>query len=921
VNIVFISHVAEDGPLALRIAQGLEAAGYATWYYERDSIPGPSYLGQIVRALERSGAMVVVISPPTMTSWQVDKEVVQAHERNIPFIPLLHTVAHEHVRSRRPEWAMAFGAAVALTLPSDDVTPLLPQIVAGVGWLMRSGASPSSLATADSVADSNALSLTTADSNALSISPTASDTPSTTPRIDVSPSAPAPPPLPTPPTPLVGREREVATLTRMARRPETRLITLTGPGGVGKTRLALQVAAELREDFVDGVAFVALSPLADARLVPTTIAHAIGIAEEGDSRPLESLKAVLGPRNELLVLDNYEQVIEAAPIVADLLAYCPQLTALVTSRGPLRLRGEHEVAVPPLTIPDMAHPPDLESLGRYAAVALFVARAQEVKADFELTAATAPAVAQICARLDGLPLAIELAAARVRLFTPPALLARLSRRLTVLTGGARDLPERQRTLRATIDWSYNLLRAEERTLLARLGVFAGGGNLDAVETVCDPEGTLDALSAVEALLGQGLLTRVDGAGEARVAMLDTIGEYARERLAAGGEESEVRGRHADYYLALAEEAEPKLTGPTQTQWFARIEGEHDNLRAARGWAHGSGMVEVGLRIVIALAQFWLIRGYLSEGREWIETLLASAESSATRAELAPARARALYEVSAMAYYQGDYDRATAAVDASLTLYREIGDAWGIAAALNIRAAVATGQGDYKQAAELYGESLALRRTLGDTRDIAVSLNNLGNVALWQGDYDRATALHEESLGLFRAIGEQVGMATVLNSLGIVAVARDDRGRATALYEESLALARELGDKRGAANALNNLGDLTLAEGDGARARTLLADGLALFRDAGDKPAATLGLVSSANAAHARGQSARAARLLGAVSAAREAMGAQWSATQQGAFDDLTTTVRTALGDEAFEPAWAAGRALSLERAIDEALEA
>jgi predicted ATPase/DNA-binding XRE family transcriptional regulator len=395
-------------------------------------------------------------------------------------------------------------------------------------------------------------------------------------------------PLPVPLTGLIGRERDVAALCARLLMPQTRLLTLTGAGGVGKTRLALQVATELQDAFADGVSFVDLAPLSEATLVATTIAQALGVKESGSQPLVQMLQAALRERTMLLVLDNFEQVVTAAPLVTDLLMACPQLKVLATSRVPLHVRGEHECMVCPLAVPDPAHLPDLQTVAQYPAVALFVARAQQVKADFALTAATAPAIADICARLDGLPLAIELAAAHVRVFPPQALLARLSRRLELLTAGPQDLPMRQRTLRATIDWSYGLLTTQERVLFARLSVFMGGATLEAIEAICNPEGDLDVVAGVESLLQKSMLVQTERDGEVRFVLLETLHEYARERLVESGAAEAVQRRHAAYYLGLVKAAQ--LTGPEPGPWTAWLAQEDANLGAVLGAFQDSGTV-------------------------------------------------------------------------------------------------------------------------------------------------------------------------------------------------------------------------------------------------------------------------------------------------------------------------------------------
>src|SRR5215204_3556721 len=446
--------------------------------------------------------------------------------------------------------------------------------------------------------------------------------------------------LPSQPTPLVGREREVAGVCRLLRGGGVRLLTLTGPGGMGKTRLALQVAADLVDEFEDGVFFVPLAPISDPDLVVPTVARTLDITETSGRTPEEALKDYLRNKEMLLVLDNFEQVVEAAPLVGELLSACPALKVLATSRTVLRIYGEQEFTVPPLELPAPSHPQPLERLTQYEAVRLFVERAQAAKADFSVTNDNAPAVAEICHRLDGLPLAIELAAARIKVLSAQKILEHLGNRLKLLTGGARDLPERQRTLRSTIEWSYGLLEEGEKVLFARLSVFAGGRTLEAIEAICDAEGDLpvDVLDGLASLVDKSLLKQEEGVGgEPRFVMLETIHEFAREKLEGSGEAEDLRRLHARYFLALAEEAEPALEGSQQQVWLDRLEEEHDNMRTVLSWSLGQGQdAELALRIGAVLGEFWYLRGYWSEGRRWLEEALTKSGRTPTAA-----RARAL----------------------------------------------------------------------------------------------------------------------------------------------------------------------------------------------------------------------------------------------------------------------------------------
>ncbi|GIV98593.1 MAG: hypothetical protein KatS3mg057_3250 [Herpetosiphonaceae bacterium] len=653
--------------------------------------------------------------------------------------------------------------------------------------------------------------------------------------------------LPASPTSLIGREREVAAISALLRRQDVRQVTLTGPAGTGKSRLALQVAADLIDDFEDGVFFVALASINDPALVLSTIAQSLGLKDVGGQPLAESLKSFLHDKEMLLLLDNFEQVVAAAPLIADLLATAPRLNVLVTSREVLRLYGEHEFPVQPLALPDPQQTASIDALLRAPAVALFVERARAVRPDFSLNAENAAAVAALCARLDGLPLAIELAAARSKLLAPQALLARLDSRLRVLTGGARDLPARQQTLRGAIAWSYDLLDEGERTLFAYLGVFIGGCTLDAAETVAGEGLPMDILDGLTSLADKSLLRRyrdpqeeatqesgTGGASEPRFMMLETIREYALECLAMSGKEEELRQRHADYFLALAEGAEPELRGPAQVTWLEQLEQEHDNLRAALQWALDSGEVEVALRIGGALGRFWLARGYLSEGRAWLTAALAAARLRQRSESYGAALAKAFNAAGNLAHTQGDYAAAHPLYQECLAIRRELGDQLGIAYVLNNLGSVAHDQGNYEQARAFYEESLTLCRELRDRRGVASLLHNRGNLAKDQGDYASAIALLEESLTLRRQLGDRWGIAMSLTNLALAVLYQGDNRRSIELCEESLAIFRDLRDPRGMAMSLNNLSFAALAQGDVERAASLSRESLALRRQLGDK---------------------------------------------------------------------------------------
>lgn len=758
--------------------------------------------------------------------------------------------------------------------------------------------------------------------------------------------------LPVVPTSFVGREREVAAVHRLL--GAARLVTLVGPGGVGKTRLALAVTARCSTDFADGAVFVDLAPLADPADVAAALAAALGVREMPGRALPETLTDALRDRHLLLLLDNCERVAGAAPLVAALLAACPRLAALATSRLPLHLRAEQEFPVAPLATPDCGLP--AAALAAFPAVALFATRARAVAPEFTVTDDNAAAVAAICAQLDGLPLAIELAAARVKLLPPGAMLARLDHRLALLTGGPRDLPARQRTLRDTIAWSHELLAATEQRVFRRLGVFSGGGTLAALAAVAADAADPDPLDAVAALVDQSLVYRGEGPdGEPRFGMLETIREYAAEQLAAHGEADASRRRHADYYLGLAEAAEARLRGGEQPAWLGRLEAEHANFQAALAWCLAAGEGARGLRLAGALGAFWHRRGHLSLGCDWLARLLAAGPSGA---ETAATRAKALCGLGQLAYSRMDIAAALRALEESVGLRRRQGDAGGrglaealtwlgaarlsadwdllrVRAALDEAAALARAAddpwtlagaltrlgmalltcGDAAAAGPTLEESLALWRATGDRWGEGWALFYLGNTAELAGDAATARARYEASLDAWRAGGDVVGTAGALGYLGNLAHRAGDEAAARRHYEAGLTILRSTGNRVGVAYALGRLGGVAAAQGDAPGAARRYRESLAIFHELGYGRGLAEWLTSLADTVGAAGDGPLAARLLGAAAAQLARLGTDLFPADRADWNRTIAATRAALDPAAFAVAWDAGWAKPLEQAI------
>ena len=732
-------------------------------------------------------------------------------------------------------------------------------------------------------------------------------------------SQPDAPSLPIPRTPLIGREAAVSAAKQVVTQETARLVTLIGPGGIGKTRLALQVAVELKGEFPGGVFFAPLSTIADPQLAPQSIAQACGV-RPSSLAPLDALKEHFAQPGRtapaLLLLDSFEHLQDAVPFVADLLKMVPPLTILVTSREPLHLYDEHEVPVLPLPRPDAARTAPLDVLARNPAVMLFFERAKASKPDFALTGENARAIAEICHRLDGLPLAIELAAARVRMLPPAAMLARLESRLQILTGGARDLPARQQTLRGAIAWSHELLGEAEQRLFRRVSVFVGGMTYEAAEAVADTRQDLgvDVIDGLSSLVSKSLLQLAeDPDGDVRLTMMETIREYGLERLAESGEDAAVRKAHAAYYLVLAEEAASALSGPDQASWIDRLDRDRDNFRAALEHVSRAKLAAWALRLGSALLGYWELREMFAEGRGRLAAVLALAGAAAPSA----ARAKALFAAGVLANGQRDYRAQLRHLEEALRIYRELDDRQGTAVVLNALAMVYKDQGDLPEARRMFEESCAISRDLDDDLTRARTLSNLASIVREQNDFDLAQSHHEESLALFRRLGDQSGVAWSLRHQGDIARDRGDAALAESLYLQSLSVFEGLSDAWSAGTLLTDLGHLALSNGQPEASLTHFRQaGAAFHKLGGQRRGLARVLEGLAQVACAGGNARRALRLAGAAAALRDSVGTPLTAAEQRHLSCGLEAAHATVTEAERSMTWAEGWAMTIDQALE-----
>ena len=865
---VFISYASQDRPQALAVVRALAEKGIDAWVDVAGIPGGQSYGPEIVAAVQGCSALLLLCSAASLSSRNVRQELQLAWRFGRPVLPLrLEPVEFPNALAywlEGAQWIDVLDHPPAVWLPAVERA------------LARAGVSPDGTSASET------------------------DRP---PRVTASN-------LPTPPTRLLGRERELAELRRRLA-AGARLLTLTGPGGTGKTRLALELAHGLAGEFPDGAVFVNLAPVSDHRMVLPTIAETLGLREAGEQPLAERLRDFLTSRQMLLLLDNCEQVTAAAPDIAGLLAAAPELVILATSRAPLRILAEQEVAVEPLALPVSE---DVASVAASPAVALFLERARAAGVELALTAANARTVMEIVRRLDGLPLAIELAAARIKIFPPEALLARLDRRLPLLTGGAPELPARQQTLRDTIAWSYDLLTPAEQTLFRRLAVFSGGCTFEAAEAVTNPEGRLDLYEGLAALVGQSLLRQARTTGEPRFTMLETLREYASEQLDASGEATEIRRRHAQFGLSLAEQAEPSSSGVPDTAWLDRLETEHDNLRTALAWLL-SGQAndenaEVALRLAVALWPFWHMRGHIYEGHHWLEQAVGASS------RVAPdKRAAAYLTLANLASNLGDLDQANRMYQGSRDLFQEVGDLRAAASAGVGLGLIATARGEYAQAQDVLIRSLTMQQGLEDDLESVPSLYALGSLAISMGQYTEAEAHLNEA----RQRCRKQGAESWLDYLSLEQIRleryRGNASEAARLAEECLPRFREMGERRAEAETTMELGLLAHARGEAKQAIDKLRFAAFILSELHDDLKLVRCLEGLMGPALTSTRFELAGQLGGASEAWRTAKKIVRAVAEQATFELDLAAGRSALGSDAFSRAWQTGSVMTLDQAL------
>lgn len=711
--------------------------------------------------------------------------------------------------------------------------------------------------------------------------------------------------LPTPRTSLIGREREVAEAAEFLLQPDVRLLSLTGAGGAGKTRLAIAVASAVANKFNAGVQFVGLASITHPDLVATAIAKSLDIQQIPNRSVPQLLSDLLQDSGSfLLVLDNFEQVLPAATVVAEMLAACPNLKVLVTSRACLRIYGEQEFPVAPLE--------------QNSAVQLFAQRATAVRPNFLINPENSAAIQEICSRVDGLPLAIELAAARTKLLSPSAILQRIQNRLQLLTGGALDLPERQQTLRNTIDWSHELLNEAEQKLFRRFSVFVGGSTLEGAESISNTDHDLGitVLDGLSSLVDKNLVQRMDSDdSEARFTMLETIREYALERLSSSGEEPATRRAHAAYCLVLAEEGNPELSAEERSVWLARGDLEIDNFRSALDWLFGNRELDWGLRLCMALFRFWDMREHLTEGRARLETILALASVGYARE-----RAKISIFLGALATTQGDFPAAQQFLLQSLALYEELNDRFGVAASLNALGISARDSGNYEAAQRYLEHSLESWRKLPNQLDTARCLHNLANIAKGRGDYVRAQKALRESTEIFEEVGDANGAAWSINQQGDIAREQGELDAARNYYQRALRAFRQLGDRWGSARSLADLGAVYSEQGAYEDARNAYREALQGFAELGHRRGMARALEGSACLAAARGQAAHALRLAGAAEHLRNLVSAPLRQAEQSKLDQNLSSAWDSLSEAEGKRAWAEGAGMTIENVIQYSLQ-